>query len=156
MVCDFIRPGARFNDLPHSMRARKPLHHRYRAVDMRSYNRLLQTYTYLSTVLAWSNTNEHLSSPSIFSGVRVTRSLVLCVCFVDLCLSFCPISFHIVFSVLLRFTKSDHPFGIFNLFLCKYHLGLLPRQSKVQLPAPHPLQNQKLYICQGSLRYNRR
>jgi hypothetical protein len=31
---------------------------------------------------------EHLSSPSVLSGVRVTRSLVLCVCFVDRCLSF--------------------------------------------------------------------
>ena len=31
-----------------------------------------------------------LSSPLVFSGVRVTRSLVLCVCFVDRCLSFCP------------------------------------------------------------------
>jgi hypothetical protein len=28
-----------------------------------------------------------------FSGVRVTRYLVLCVCFVDRCLSFCPFSF---------------------------------------------------------------
>ena len=28
-----------------------------------------------------------------FSGVRVTRSLVLYVCFVDRCLSFCPLSF---------------------------------------------------------------
>ena len=28
-----------------------------------------------------------------FSGVRVTRSLVLCVCFVDRCLSFCTFSF---------------------------------------------------------------
>ena len=36
---------------------------------------------------------EHLSSPSVFSGVRVTRSLVLCVCFVDRCLSFCTFSF---------------------------------------------------------------
>ncbi len=27
------------------------------------------------------------------SGVRVTRSLVLCVCFVDRCLSFCIFSF---------------------------------------------------------------
>jgi hypothetical protein len=27
---------------------------------------------------------------SSFSGVRVARSLVLCVCFVDRCLSFCP------------------------------------------------------------------
>ena len=32
---------------------------------------------------------EHLSSPAVFSGVRVTRFLVLCVCFVDHCLSFC-------------------------------------------------------------------
>jgi len=26
--------------------------------------------------------------PPVFSGIRVTRSLVLCVCFVDRCLSF--------------------------------------------------------------------
>jgi hypothetical protein len=31
--------------------------------------------------------------PPVFSGVRVTRALVLCVCFVDRCLSFCPFSF---------------------------------------------------------------
>jgi hypothetical protein len=36
---------------------------------------------------------EHLSSPSVFSGVRVTRSLVLYVCFVDRCLSFSTFSF---------------------------------------------------------------
>ena len=36
---------------------------------------------------------EHQSSPPIFSGVRVTRSLVLYVCFVDRCLSFCTFSF---------------------------------------------------------------
>jgi hypothetical protein len=36
---------------------------------------------------------EHLSSPPAFSGVRVTRSLVLYVCFVDRCLSFCTFSF---------------------------------------------------------------
>jgi len=34
-----------------------------------------------------------LSSPPFFSGVRVTRSLVLCVCFVDCCLSFCTLIF---------------------------------------------------------------
>ena len=33
---------------------------------------------------------EHLNSPPVFSGVRVTRSLVLRVCFVDRCLSFSP------------------------------------------------------------------
>jgi len=32
--------------------------------------------------------SEHLSSPLVFSRVRVTRSLVLCVCFVGRCLSF--------------------------------------------------------------------
>ena len=31
---------------------------------------------------------EHLSSPTALSGVRVTRSLVLCVCFVDRSVSF--------------------------------------------------------------------
>ena len=36
---------------------------------------------------------EHLSSPSVFSGVRVTRSLVLYVCFVDRCLFFYTFSF---------------------------------------------------------------
>ena len=37
--------------------------------------------------------SEHLSSSPVFSGVRVTRSLVLCVCFADRCLPFCPFSF---------------------------------------------------------------
>jgi len=42
---------------------------------------------------------EHLSSPPIFSGVRVTRSLVLYVCFVDRLLPFCTFSFgHYVVS----------------------------------------------------------
>jgi hypothetical protein len=36
---------------------------------------------------------EHLSSPLVCNGIRVIRSLVLCVCFVDRCLFFCPFSF---------------------------------------------------------------
>jgi hypothetical protein len=36
---------------------------------------------------------EHLSSPKVLSGVHVTLSLVLCVCFVDRCLSFFNFSF---------------------------------------------------------------
>jgi hypothetical protein len=32
---------------------------------------------------------EHLSSPPVFNWVRITGSLVLCVCIVDRCLSFC-------------------------------------------------------------------
>jgi hypothetical protein len=42
----------------------------------------------------------HLSSPPVFSGVRVNRSLVLYVCFGGRCLSFCTFSFGhcVVFS----------------------------------------------------------
>ena len=36
---------------------------------------------------------DHPSSSPVFSGIRITWSLVLCVCFVDRCLSFCPFSF---------------------------------------------------------------
>ena len=36
---------------------------------------------------------EHLSSPTVFSGVRITRTLVWYVCFVDRCLFFCAFSF---------------------------------------------------------------
>ena len=36
---------------------------------------------------------EHLSSSTVFSGVRVTRYSVVCVCFVDRCLSFCTFFF---------------------------------------------------------------
>jgi hypothetical protein len=53
----------------------------------------------------------------MFSGFRVTRSLVLYVCFVDRYLSFCPFSLTIVSSVRLRFMDSDYPFGIFKLSL---------------------------------------
>jgi hypothetical protein len=35
----------------------------------------------------------HLSSPMVISEVRVTRSLVLCICFLDHCLFFCSFSF---------------------------------------------------------------
>ena len=57
---------------------------------------------------------EHLSSPPVFSGFRVTRSLVLYICFVDSCLSFCTFSFgHCV----VRYPDFDCPFGIFKLFL---------------------------------------
>jgi len=55
---------------------------------------------------------EHLTSPPNFSAVCVTRSFVLCVC-----LLFVLFLLAIVFSVLLRFTDSDYPFGIFKLFL---------------------------------------
>ena len=54
---------------------------------------------------------------SVFSGVCVTRSLVLCVIFVDRVCSLVLFVLAIVLSVLLRFTDSDYPFGIIKLFL---------------------------------------
>ena len=62
----------------------------------------------------------------VFSGVRVTRFLVSCVCFIDRCLSFCPFSFCVVCpSSIYEFWLP--PFGIFNLFLttCACSLTLL-------------------------------
>ena len=77
---------------------------------------------------------EHLSSPSVFSGFPVTRSLVLCVCFVDRCLS-CYILFllAIVLSDLFRYTDYDCPFGISKLFLQKSQNGLDTHQTWHQL-----------------------
>jgi hypothetical protein len=37
--------------------------------------------------------SENLSSSPVFNEVRITRSLAVCVCFVDRCLSFCTFSF---------------------------------------------------------------
>ena len=64
--------------------------------------------------------SDYLSTPPIFSGVRVTRSLVFCVCFVDHCLA-------IVLSVLVRYTDLDFPFGIFKLLFHKklYNYSLI-------------------------------
>ena len=49
---------------------------------------------------------EHLRLPSVFSGVRVSRSLVLCVCFVDRCLSFFfwPLCCLFFFDILILIT----------------------------------------------------
>jgi hypothetical protein len=44
----------------------------------------------------------------VISGVRVTRSLVLCVCFVDRCLSLCPFFLLIIVLSVLRCTDSDY------------------------------------------------
>jgi hypothetical protein len=59
---------------------------------------------------------EPLSLPPVFSGVLVTPSLVLCVCFVYRYLSFCSFSLAIVLSV-RRVTDSDYFVGVIKLFL---------------------------------------
>ena len=61
---------------------------------------------------------EHLRSPPVFSGVRVTRSLALYECFVDRCLPCCPFSFgHCVVCSSSTYGFWLPPFGIFKLFL---------------------------------------
>ena len=62
---------------------------------------------------------EHPSSVPVFSGVCVTRSLVLCVCFVDHCLSFCPFLSLCCLSFDLRIRITPFGFGILKLFLRK-------------------------------------
>jgi hypothetical protein len=58
---------------------------------------------------------EHLNSLPIFSGVRVTRFLILCLV---LCRSlFVLFLLAILLSVFLRFTDSDYPCGIFTLLI---------------------------------------
>ena len=57
---------------------------------------------------------EHLSSPPVFSGGRVTRPLVYAYVLIVVLV---PFLFAIVLSVLLGFTVSDYPFGIFKIFL---------------------------------------
>jgi hypothetical protein len=59
---------------------------------------------------------EHMSSSPVFSGVRVTRTLVLYVCFIDVVCPFVLFLLAIVLSV-FRFTDSDYSFVIFKLFL---------------------------------------
>ena len=67
---------------------------------------------------------EHLSSPPVFSGVLVTRSLALLVCFVDRCLSFCTFSFvHCV----------DCSFSIYVFWLPLWYLQTLIRTANSSL-----------------------
>jgi hypothetical protein len=54
---------------------------------------------------------EHLSSPPVFHGIRVSFICMFCR---SLFVFFLLV---IVLSVLLRYTDSDYPFGIFKLFL---------------------------------------
>ena len=74
----------------------------------------------------------HMSPPPVYSGVRVTRSLVF---YVVLCRSVCPCVLFllaIVLSVLFRLTASNYLFGILpydNEYLqfTIFNLHILPR-----------------------------
>ena len=68
---------------------------------------------------------EHLGSLPVYSGVRVTRSLVLYVCFVDHCLSFCTFSFgHCVVC-----SSSIYGFWLLLWYLKNLLIKILPQSS---------------------------
>ena len=86
-------------------------------------------YDLMSMMLGWligpevNNLNRSAIEPLAFS-----RGCF--VCFVDRCLSFCTFSIgHCVVYSFLRYTNSDYPFGIFELFLFP-----APQSTR-----PHPL-----------------
>ena len=84
----------------------------------------------------------HLSSSPVFSGVRVTRSLVLCACLVDRCLSFCPFSFgHCVvcFSSMYGFWLRSPPWlvwPLWNISVTNDH-GYVPLVVNICRSFPH-------------------
>jgi len=79
---------------------------------------------------------QHLSWPPVFSWVRVNRSLVLCVCFVDRCLSFC--TFSIVLSVPLRFTvSSNSSYANMLLFMLLRHIYTIMLSCSLHIVPGH-------------------
>ena len=100
---------------------------------------------------------EHLSSPPVFSGVRVTRSLVLCVCFVDRCLYFFFLT--IVLSVLLRYTDSDYlplvycghcvvcSSAIYGFWLPLWYLQTLLNEIKYPTQKTKDRETKPNYLC---------
>jgi hypothetical protein len=62
---------------------------------------------------------EHLSSPPVFSRVRVTQSLIVYACCVDQCLSFCTFSVGLYVVCSSSIYEFWLPFGILRLFLSK-------------------------------------
>jgi hypothetical protein len=75
---------------------------------MKPYSKAMSCFLFVFHLsFNYQNSNSSFDFTRVFSGVRVTRSLVLSVCFEDRCLSFCPFFFGIVLSV-LRFTNSDY------------------------------------------------
>ena len=68
---------------------------------------------------------EQLSSPPAFSGIRVTRSLVLCVCFVDRGLSFflwslCCLSFFDLRILITLLVSSNSSYAIVKCISFKF------------------------------------
>ena len=79
-------------------------------------------------ITCWAGTAYPSGAPAFtpgFQGGFVTRSLVVLLIFLQIVV--CPFVLFllvIVLSFLVRFTVSDYPLSIFNLFLCAYRLQI--------------------------------
>ena len=72
---------------------------------------------------------EHMSLPPVFNGVRVSQSLVLCVCFVDRYLSFCTVSFgHCAFLIIPLVSSNSS----YSIHFIKLILKLFISKIKIQ------------------------
>jgi len=89
---------------------------------------------------------EHLSSPLVFSGIRASRYLVVCACFVDRC-----VSFFVVFSV-GHFVVCSTSIYIFWLPLWYLQNLLIPNIQILLLKTLHLAAfHQHLYLEYASL-----
>jgi hypothetical protein len=80
---------------------------------------------------------EYMSSPPVFSGVCVTRSLVLYVCFVDHCLLFKPLCCLLFFDI--------------RFWLPLWYLQTLLKLKYTKIPVPYPssISIQRLLVWLG-------
>jgi hypothetical protein len=116
VLCKILFIGLYYWNLLHTVHINIEL----KAESNKAISVLAQTQVHVASKAFWEVTAYLSGAPEfipVFSGVRVTRSLVLYVCFVGHCLSFCTFLLAIALSVLLRYTDSDYPFGIFKLLL---------------------------------------
>ena len=96
---------------------------------------------------SYSGQQTSIIGRDVFSGVRVTRSLVLYVCFVDRCLSFCTFSFgHCVVC-------SSSIYGFWLPLWCLQTLIWLFRNRNYKLYPWHMKNNRREYIDGTSCRY---
>jgi hypothetical protein len=99
---------------------------------------------------------EHLSSTPVFSGLRIIRSLVLYVCFVDICLSFWTFSSrHCVVCSSSIYGYSDCPFGIFKLFLHRAKKSFSPIILKYCLKINVSLKIRSLRVLEQFYNFSR-
>ena len=80
------------------------------------HNPILSLFmTYYRVATSGLTISKHQISSPVFRGVRVVPSFVLCVVF-SRPLIVCVVFHLAIILSILRFTDSDHHFGIFNVF----------------------------------------